>query len=129
MPNAKTSNPLAREPITIVADFANRRYAEMAKERLKEAAIDALVISDDAGGVHLDLQHVHGVKLGVLRHEAGDAIATLVDAGWTDEVRLNLRDDAPKGDADTLSLALWVVAGLTLAAAIAVAAAYGLGAL
>jgi len=131
MADATTSrpNPLARQPVTVVAHFANRRYAEMAKTRLDEAAIDALVIADDAGGIRPDLEHVHGVKLGVLQHEASDARATLIDAGWTDEVLLDLRSDERATNDDTLSLLLWIAGALALAAALAVAVAFALGAL
>ncbi|PEN12913.1 hypothetical protein CRI94_12990 [Longibacter salinarum] len=125
---ASRSNPLARQPVTVIAHFANRRYAEMAKTRLQEAAIDALVIADDAGGIRPDLEHVHGVKLGVLRHEASDAIAALVDAGWTDEVLLDLRETTTS-DGDFSSLFLWIGAGLAFAAALAIAVAYAVGAL
>ena len=56
---------------TIVLDtFANRRDAEHTRERLAEEDIKALVSADDAGGLHLDLQHAHGVVLRVLEKDA-----------------------------------------------------------
>jgi hypothetical protein len=67
--------------------------------------------------------------LGVLQHEASDARATLIDAGWTDEVLLDLRSDERATNDDTLSLLLWIAGGLALAAALAVAVAFALGAL
>jgi len=122
-------NPLAQEPATVVARFANRRDAEMAGNRLKEADIQSVVSADDAGGVHLDLQHVHGVQLSVLRGEVQDAIAVLIDAGWTDEVVLDASvPDASERDGD-LNLLIWIGGGLSVAAALAYAIATALGAM
>lgn len=121
-------NPLAQEPTTVVARFANRRDAEMAGNRLKEADIQSVVSADDAGGVHLDLQHVHGVQLSVLRGEVQDAIATLVDAGWTDEVVIDSTPrESSEHDAD-VNLLIWIGAGLAVAAALAYAIATAMGA-
>lgn len=100
----------------------------MAGNRLREAEIQSVVSADDAGGVHLDLQHVHGVQLSVLRGEVSDAIATLVDAGWTDEVVLDpSTPDASNRDGD-MNLLIWIGAGLAVAAALAYAIATAMGA-
>lgn len=102
----------------------------MAKNRLAETDVQAMITADDAGGVHLDLQHVHGVRLAVLQSRASDAIATLVDAGWTDEVVIAPGDTlGDSGVDDSATLALWITAGLCLAAALATALAYALGAM
>jgi hypothetical protein len=118
------------EKTVVVARFANRRDAEMAKNRLAETDVQALITADDAGGVHIDLQHVHGVRLAVLQSRASDAIAALVDAGWTDEVVIDPGDAFEDDGRDaTGTLILWITAGLCLAAALATALAYALGAM
>lgn len=132
MPDPATTsgpNPLAQEPTTVVARFANRRDAEMAGNRLKEADIPSVVSADDAGGVHLDLQHVHGVQLSVLRGEVQDAIAVLIDAGWTDEVVLESSAPAASERDGDLNLLIWIGGGLAVAAALAYAIATAMGAM
>jgi len=120
-------NPLAQEPTTIVGRFSNRRDAEMAANRLKEADIQSVVSADDAGGIRPDLQHIHGVRLSVLRGEVSDAIAVLVDAGWTDEAVIETGDiDGNPADEES-NLLLLIAAGLAVAAALAFAIAMALG--
>lgn len=130
MDRPESLQSLSAEKTVVVARFANRRDAEMAKNRLAETDVQALITADDAGGVHIDLQHVHGVRLAVLQSRASDAIATLVDAGWTDEVVIDPGEAFEANERDASStLILWIVAGLCLAAALATALAYALGAL
>ena len=53
----------------------------MAKERLEASGMESFVLSDDAGGMHPQLQRPHGVKLIVLEREADRARDMLREAG------------------------------------------------
>lgn len=52
----------------------------MAQRRLEDANIRALITADDAGGVHIDFQRMHGAKLSVLARQASRARSILEDA-------------------------------------------------
>lgn len=71
--------PLDTAHTSLIATFPTRRHAEQAKDRLDRHGIRAMVTADDAGGVHLDLQHVHGVCLRVLENDAHAACQILGD--------------------------------------------------
>ena len=53
--------------LVVVAEYTNTAEAEMAKERLEELGITALVSADDCGGMEPQLQLIGGVQLMVLR--------------------------------------------------------------
>ena len=91
--------PLDAEHTSLIATFPTRRHAEQAKERLDDHGIRAMVTADDAGGVHLDLQHVHGVHLRVLENDV-HAACTILD----DTHLLPKREARPGVDGDDASL-------------------------
>ena len=51
------------EETTILATYLTRRDAEMARDYLADADIRTFVSSDDAGGMHPQMQRPNGVKL------------------------------------------------------------------
>ncbi len=51
------------EETTILATYPTRRDAEMARDYLADADIRTFVSSDDAGGMHPQMQRPNGVKL------------------------------------------------------------------
>ncbi|MCS3704812.1 hypothetical protein [Salinibacter ruber] len=61
---------LAAEETAILATYSNRQDAEVAKARLAEREIDALIIADD---VHPPFQLTEGVELRVLEGETDRA--------------------------------------------------------
>lgn len=60
----------AQQQSTVVASYPTRHDAEMARDYLDDADISAFIRVDDAGGMHPELQRVHGVHLVVLGHVA-----------------------------------------------------------
>lgn len=80
---------LALDKTTVVTTFASRMDAEVAREYLAGMEIEAFVSADDAGGMHPQLQQLHGVKLVVMDTQAEKAYALLHDAKL-------LADDAPE---------------------------------
>lgn len=89
-------DPQTDDNTTVVAVYPTRRDAEMAKDRLDDEGIRALVTADDAGGMHPQLQPAHGVKLRVLEHQAEAAHAALADAGLLPD---GARAEASDGEA------------------------------
>ena len=71
---------LASDKTVVVATFTSRMDAEVAREYLNDLNIEAFVSADDAGGMHPQLQQVHGVKLVVLDSSAETAFAHLQQA-------------------------------------------------
>ena len=61
---------LSAEETTILATYSNRQDAEVAKARLAEREIDALIVADD---VHPPFQLTEGVELRVLEGVADRA--------------------------------------------------------
>ena len=62
---------------TVVAVYPARHYAEMARDVLADANIEAFVSADN---VHVPLQLTEGAKLVVLEREAEAAHGALADA-------------------------------------------------
>ncbi|MEM1042653.1 MAG: hypothetical protein AAGI91_08495 [Bacteroidota bacterium] len=67
---------------TVVAVYPARHYAEMARDALRDAGIEAFVAADD---VHVPLQLTEGAKLIVLEQDAKAAQTALADAGLAPE--------------------------------------------
>ena len=65
------------EKTTVFAIYSTRRDAEMAREYLQNEDIETFVQSDDAGGMHPQMQRPHGVKLVGMRSAAQDAYEAL----------------------------------------------------
>lgn len=68
------------ERTTVVATFSSRRDAEVARDYLADTAIRTFVSSDDAGGMHPQMQRPHGVKLVGMEEEAQEARERLDEA-------------------------------------------------
>lgn len=68
------------EETTVFATYSARRHAEMARDYLADADIQAFVSSDDAGGMHPQMQRPHGVKLVGMRDAAQRARSLLNNA-------------------------------------------------
>lgn len=62
---------------TVVALYPARHYADMARDALADAGIEAFVVADD---VHVPLQLTEGAKLVVLERQAEAALAALTEA-------------------------------------------------
>lgn len=72
----------AQQQSTVVASYPTRHDAEMARDYLDEADISAFIRVDDAGGMHPELQGIHGVHLVVLGNVAArQAHEALQEAG------------------------------------------------
>ena len=83
------------EETTVLATYSTRRDAEMSRDYLADADIQAFVSSDDAGGMYPQMQRPHGVKLLGMSGTAQRARSLLNDAGLVPE-----DDDRPATDAD-----------------------------
>jgi hypothetical protein len=64
---------------TVVATYAYRHEAEFARETLRAAGIESVLIADDAGGAYAPLTFTRGLRLLVLTEEADRARALLAD--------------------------------------------------
>lgn len=71
---------LASDKTIVVSTFPSRMDAEVAREYLADMDIEAFVSADDAGGMHPQLQQLHGVKLVVMDAQAENAYALLSEA-------------------------------------------------
>ncbi|MEM8484103.1 MAG: hypothetical protein AAF564_01080 [Bacteroidota bacterium] len=76
---------LALDKTVVVSTFLSRMEAEVAREYLADMNVEAFVSADDAGGMHPQLQQVHGVKLMVLDSQAESAYALLQEANLLTE--------------------------------------------
>jgi hypothetical protein len=54
----------------VVATYAYRHEAEFARETLRAAGIDSVLVADDAGGAYAPLTFTRGLRLVVLMEEA-----------------------------------------------------------
>ena len=79
------TNALDTEETAVLATYTSRRDAEMARDCLVEADIQSFVKTDDAGGMHPQLQRPHGVKLVVMSGTAQQARSILADAALLPE--------------------------------------------
>ena len=70
---------------TVVATFAYRHEAEFARETLRAAGIDSVLIADDAGGAYAGLSFTRPVRL-------------LVHNDDLDQARAVLQQEAGEGD-------------------------------
>jgi hypothetical protein len=92
------TNTRDTEETTVLATYSARRTAEMARDFLADADIQAFVSSDDAGGMHPQMQRPHGVKLVGLRGAAQRARSLLDDAGLLPEADGDQAASAPDTD-------------------------------
>jgi len=87
------SNGHSSEETTVFAIYSTRRDAEVAKEYLRDANIEAFVQSDDAGGMYPQMQRPHGVKLVGMSSAAQDAYEALNEADLLPETVEERPDD------------------------------------
>jgi len=95
LPSDAMTNARDTEETTVLSTYSTRRDAEMARDYLADADIQAFVSSDDAGGMYPQMQRPHGVKLLGMSGTAQRARSLLNDAGLLPE-----DDDRPATDAD-----------------------------
>ena len=65
----------------ILATFTYRHDAEYAQGFLRDAGIDSLLLTDDAGGLHPGMGFTRPARLAVRAEDEGEARAVLQDAG------------------------------------------------
>ena len=109
-----SSDPSADET-TVFAIYSTRRDAEVAKEYLREADIETFVQSDDAGGMHPQMQRPHGVKLVGMQSAAQDAYEALDEANLLPQP-VEQRDD--EAEAADLTMSMGGLAGTLGAVAV-----------
>jgi len=113
------SNGHDEEETTILATYTTRRDAEVAREYLNDTGIRAFVQSDDAGGMHPQMQRPNGVKLVGMSGTAREARSLLETAGLLpDDGRRPDGEDALADEADDLTFSLNGTAGLLGALAV-----------
>ena len=112
------SNGHDEEETTILATYTTRRDAEMAREYLDDAGIRAFVQSDDAGGMHPQMQRPHGVKLVGMSGSAREARSLLETAGLLPDDGRRPEEDGLVDEAVDLTFSLNGTAGLLGAAAV-----------
>lgn len=61
------------DDITVIRTFSNEMDAEMARQMLRNAGIEAFVFKDDAGGMEPYLQLTNSVRLVVSKENANRA--------------------------------------------------------
>lgn len=94
LPSEAMTNARDTEETTVLVTYSTRRDAEMARDYLADADIQAFVSSDDAGGMYPQMQRPHGVKLLGMSGTAQRARSLLEDAGLLPE-----DDDRPATNA------------------------------
>lgn len=67
----------------VVATFGFRHEAEFARETLRAAGIDSVMVGDDAGGAYAGLSFARHIKLLVLAEDLDQAKAILSDPDTT----------------------------------------------
>lgn len=72
---------------TIIATYSTRRDADVAHDYLDDADIETFVSSDDAGGMHPQMQRPNGVKLVGMSETAQRARRILDEADLLPEAR------------------------------------------
>ena len=109
---AMAKDESSQQQSTVVASYSTRHDAEMARDYLDEAGISAFIRVDDAGGMHPELQRVHGVHLVVLGNGAArQAHKALQEAGMLPRSK---EDIAEAGD-PIAEATLWSGIGALLA--------------
>lgn len=84
------------EETAVIATYTTRRDAEVAKDYLDDQGIQTFVSTDDAGGMHPQLQRPHGVKLLGMSSVAQDAYTMLEEVGLLPEAGQETSDPQRK---------------------------------
>ncbi len=100
------------------AIYSTRRDAEVAKEYLRESDIESFVQSDDAGGMHPQMQRPHGVKLVGMSGAAQDAYEALDAADLLPQPVERPTETDEVGEPAALTMSTGGVAGVLGAAAV-----------
>jgi hypothetical protein len=100
------------EKTAILATYTTRRDAEMARDCLADADIQSFVKSDDAGGMHPQLQRPHGVKLVGMSGTVERARSILEDAGLLPDDRTGgaASDPEREGPSEAVANSMYGVA-------------------
>jgi hypothetical protein len=112
------SNGRSSEETTVFAIYSTRRNAEMAQEYLRDKNIEAVVQSDDAGGMHPQMQRPHGVKLVGMSSAAQDAYEALNEADLLPQPVEEGEGEREEGASADLTMSLSGAAGLLGGAAV-----------
>lgn len=111
------------EKTAVLATYTTRRDAEMARDYLADADIQSFVKTDDAGGMHPQLQRPHGVKLVGMSGTAHRARSVLEDAGLLPDDRTDAQasDSGREGPSEAVANSMYgVVLFLGVVAAVLV---------
>jgi hypothetical protein len=65
----------------IIASFTYRHEAEYAQGFLRDAGIESLLLTDDAGGLHPGIGFSRSARIAVHADDADEALEVLTDAG------------------------------------------------
>jgi len=118
------SHDRSTDRTTVFAIYSTRRDAEVAKEYLREADIEAFVQADDAGGMHPQMQRPHGVKLVGMSGAAQDAYEALDAADLLPQPVEQPDGPDEAGDPADLTMSTGGVAGVLGAAAVVLLLVY-----
>jgi len=81
-----------------VGTYSDRMSAENAKNFLESAGIEAMLSSDDAGGLRPELTLVRGVKLWVNEEDEQEARAVLLEISQMPDVSDEIKEEeVPQG--------------------------------
>lgn len=75
------ANGQASEETIVIATYSTRRDAEVAKDYLEDEGIQSFVSTDDAGGMHPQMQRPHGVQLVGMTSTVQEAHERLEEVG------------------------------------------------
>ena len=114
------SNAYDTEQTVVVATYASRRNAEIARDYLIAADIQAFVSADDAGGMYPQMQRPHGVKVMTLDRASERAYAELEGADLLPESAEATPPELEEevSDHDTLTFSMSGMAGTLGAVAV-----------
>ena len=114
------SNAYDTEQTVVVATYSSRRNAEIARDYLIAADIQAFVSADDAGGMYPQMQRPHGVKVMTLDRASERAYAELEGADLLPESAEATPPELEEevSDHDTLTFSMSGMAGTLGAVAV-----------
>lgn len=112
------SNGRSSEETTVFAIYSRRRDAEVAQEYLRDKNIETFVQSDDAGGMHPQMQRPHGVKLVGMSSAAQDAYEALNEADLLPQPVEESEGERKEAASEDLTMSMSGVAGLLGGAAV-----------
>ena len=117
------NDDLSTEPTSVIANYASRVDAEVAKSLLEDRGIDSVIVADDT---HTVVQMTEGSRLLVLSREADAARAALEEANLDDAANDLSREEGaaePERWTDGISLSTYVGTFLLVVALIALTVA------